>query len=180
MPRHVRSGTDRRKRLGEVVDGRARRLDRCRIARSTAEPIRRGRLAVVDLDPLAPLLARNVEHRQKLLQLAGGALSAEEAGRTLGITRQAVDKRRRANTLLAVREGSDWRYPACQFHQGEILPGIAYVVRGFATVGPWAALDFLLASDTVLEGDTPLQVLQRGDRDRVLGLVHSSQGDGFS
>ena len=33
--------------------------------------------AVVDLDPLAPMLARNVEHRQKLLQLAGGALSAE-------------------------------------------------------------------------------------------------------
>jgi hypothetical protein len=136
--------------------------------------------AVVDLDPLAPMLARNVEHRQKLLQLAGGALSAEEAGRTLGITRQAVDKRRRANTLLAVREGSDWRYPACQFHQGEILPGIADVVQGFASAGPWTALDFLLASDTVLEGDTPLQVLQSGDRDRVLRLVHSSQGDGFS
>ena len=33
--------------------------------------------AVVELDPLAPMLARNVEHRQKLLQLAGGALSAE-------------------------------------------------------------------------------------------------------
>ncbi len=122
----------------------------------------------------------DVEHRQKLLQLAGGALSAEEAGRTLGITRQAVDKRRRANTLLAVREGSDWRYPACQFHQGEILPGIADVVQGFASAGPWAAPDFLLASDTVLEGDTPLQVLQSGDRDRVLRLVHSSQGDGFS
>src|SRR5271166_5594557 len=48
--------------------------------------------AVVELDPLAPMLARNVEHRQKLLQSAGGALSAEEAGHTLGITRQAVDK----------------------------------------------------------------------------------------
>ena len=54
--------------------------------------------AVVELDPLAPMLARNVEHRQKLLQLAGGALSAEEAGHTMGITRQAVDKRRRANS----------------------------------------------------------------------------------
>jgi hypothetical protein len=136
--------------------------------------------AVVELDPLAPMLARNVEHRQKLLQLAGGALSAEEAGHTLGITRQAVDKRRRANTLLAVREGSDWHYPACQFHQGEVLPGIADVVQGFATAGPWAALDFLLASDTVLEGSTPLQVLESGERDRVIRLVRSSQGDGFS
>jgi len=136
--------------------------------------------AATDLDPLAPLLARHVEHRQKLLQLAGGALSAEEAGRTLGITRQAVDKRRRAWTLLAVREGSDWRYPACQFHEGEILPGITDVVQGFATAGPWAALDFLLASDTVLEGRTPLQVLQSGDRDQVMRLIRSSQGDGFS
>ena len=136
--------------------------------------------AAIDLDPLAPMLARNVEHRQKLLQLAGGALSAGEAGRTLGITRQAVDKRRRARTLLAVREGSDWRYPACQFHEGEILPGITDVVLGFATAGPWAALDFLLASDTVLEGRTPLQVLQGGDRDQARRLIRSSQGDGFS
>ena len=136
--------------------------------------------AVIDLDPLAPMLARNLEHRQQLLQLAGGALSAEEAGRTLGITRQAVDKRRRANTLIAVREGSDWRYPACQFHQGETLPGIADVVQGFATAGPWAALDFLLASDTVLAGGTPLQVLRSGERERVQRLVRSSQGDGFS
>jgi hypothetical protein len=135
--------------------------------------------AVVDLDPLAPMLARNVEHRQKLLQLAGGALSAEEAGHTLGITRQAVDKRRRVNTLLAVREGSDWRYPACQFHRGEILPGIADVVQGFATHGPWAALDFLLASDTVLDGSTPLEALKSSDRDRVLRLLRSNQGDGF-
>ena len=134
----------------------------------------------VALDPLAPMLARNVEHRQKLLQSAGGSLSVEEAGHTLGITRQAVDKRRRANTLLAVREGSDWRYPACQFHDGETLPGIADVVQGFASAGPWAALDFLLASDTVLEGFTPLQVLKSGDRDRVLRLVRSGQGDGFS
>jgi len=66
------------------------------------------------------------------------------------------------------------------FHQGEILPGIADVVHGFATAGPWAALDFLLASDTVLGGSTPLQVLQSGDRDRVLRLVRSSRGDGFT
>ncbi len=75
---------------------------------------------MADLDPLVPALARNVEHRQKLLKLAGGVLSAENAGRTLGITRQAVEKRRRSNTMLAVREGSDWRYPACQFNEGEV------------------------------------------------------------
>jgi hypothetical protein len=136
--------------------------------------------AVTDLDPLAPSLARNVEHRQTLITLAGGALSADEAGRILGITRQAIDKRRRAGALLAVREGSDWRYPACQFNHGEVVAGIPDIVRGFGSASPWVMLDFLLAPDTVLAGRTPLAVLKAGDREPVLRLVRGSQGDGFA
>ena len=136
--------------------------------------------SVTDLDPLVPALARNVEHRQQLIKRAGGALSAEDAGRTLGITRQAVDKRRRANTMLAVREGSDWRYPACQFDEGEVIAGIADVVRGFASAGPWATLDFLLAPDTVLGGRSPLEMLRDGERDAVLRLVRANESDGFA
>lgn len=136
--------------------------------------------AVTELDPMVPALARNVEHRRRLLELAGGALSAEGAGDTLGITRQAVDKRRRANTVLAVREGSDWRYPAGQFDEGEVIAGLAEVVRGLVSVGPWATLDFLLAPDTVLGGRTPLQALRDGDRNAVLRLVRANQMDGFA
>ena len=137
--------------------------------------------AVTDLDPLAPALARNVEHRERLLALAGGTVSAEEAGRLLGgITRQAIDKRRRANTLLAVREGSDWRYPACQFIQSEIATGIADIVGGFAEAGPWAALDFLLAPDSALGGRTPLDALRAGDREAVQRLIRANQADGFA
>jgi hypothetical protein len=136
--------------------------------------------AVTELDPLAPALARSIEHRQTLLTLAGGALSADAAGRILGITRQAVDKRRRAGTLLAVREGSDWRYPACQFADGEVVAGIADVVRGLGSASPWVVLDFLLAPDTVLAGRTPLEALQAGDRDAVRRLIRGAQGDGFA
>ncbi|MPR10303.1 helix-turn-helix domain-containing protein [Microvirga tunisiensis] len=136
--------------------------------------------AITELDPLAPALARGVEHRQTLLKLAGGILSADEAGRILGITRQAVDKRRRAGALLAVREGSDWRYPVCQFEDGEVVAGIPEVVRGFSSSGPWVALDFLLAPDTVLAGRTPLEALKAGDREEVLRLVRGFQGDGFA
>jgi hypothetical protein len=136
--------------------------------------------AVTELDPMVPALARNVEHRRRLLELAGGALSAEGAGDTLGITRQAVDKRRRANTVLAVREGSDWRYPAGQFDEGEVIAGLPEVVRGLVSVGPWATLDFLLAPDTVLGGRTPLQALRDGDRNAVLRVVRANQMDGFA
>ncbi|MBA9033103.1 hypothetical protein HNR29_003663 [Rhizobium leguminosarum] len=93
--------------------------------------------AINDLDPLVPALARNVEHRKNLVERAGGTMSAEDAGRILGISRQAVDKRRRAGTLLAVRQGSDWRYLLCQLDQGEVIAGISDVVRGFAAAGPW-------------------------------------------
>lgn len=135
--------------------------------------------AVTDLDPLVPALARNVEHRQRLIELAGGVLSADEAGRVLGITRQAIDKRRRANTILAVREGSDWRYPACQFAEGEVVAGIADVVRGLTSAGPWATLDFLLAPDTALGGRSPLDLLRDKQQDAVLRLVGGNGSDGF-
>lgn len=90
---------------------------------------------------MVPALASNVEHRNLLLQRPGGVLSAEDAGKVAGVTRQAIDKRRRGNAILAVREGSDWKYPACQFRDGEVLAGIAEVVRGLADQGAWATLD---------------------------------------
>ncbi|MBY5362298.1 helix-turn-helix domain-containing protein [Rhizobium leguminosarum] len=136
--------------------------------------------AINDLDPLVPALARNVEHRQNLVERAGGTVSAEDAGRMLGISRQAVDKRRRAGTLLAVREGSDWRYPLCQFDQGEMIAGISDVVRGFAAAGPWIALDFLLAADMALGGRTALQALRDGDREAVRRLIRIETSDGFA
>ena len=64
-------------------EGRSRRLDRCRIAGSVAEPIGRRWLGGHRPRPLAPMLARS-EASAELLQLAGGALPAEEAGRMLG------------------------------------------------------------------------------------------------
>ncbi|ACS59318.1 conserved hypothetical protein (plasmid) [Rhizobium leguminosarum bv. trifolii WSM1325] len=136
--------------------------------------------AINDLDPLVPALARNVEHRQNLVERAGGTMSAEDAGRVLGISRQAVDKRRRAGTLLAVREGRDWRYPLCQFNQGEVIAGISDVVGGFAAAGPWVALDFLLAPDTVLGGQTPLQALRDGDREAVRHLIRIETSHGLA
>ena len=136
--------------------------------------------AVADLDPMVPALARNVEHRNLLLQRAGGVLSADAAGKIAAITRQAIDKRRRANAILAVREGSDWKYPACQFRDGNVLPGIAEVVRGLEGQGAWATLDFLLAPDSALGGRSPLDALREGDLGAVERLVRANSGDGFA
>lgn len=50
--------------------------------------------SVVEIEPLAPLIARNAEHRIELLAVAGGSLSSSEVAALLGISRQAVEKRR--------------------------------------------------------------------------------------
>jgi hypothetical protein len=80
-----------------------------------------------------------------------------------GISRQAVDKRRRAGQLLALRVGADWRYPAIQVDRHGMVPdGLAVVLRSMADSGPWSILDFLLTPDEVLEGLTPIEALRRG------------------
>ena len=103
------------------------------LARVLGDPAAIG-ASVVDIDPLAPLAARNAEHRSEALAAAGGALSSTEAARQLRISRQAVEKRRRANTLLAVRLGGDWRYPRCQFDEagGEVVAGLPKLLGAFA------------------------------------------------
>ena len=63
--------------------------------------------ALRHLEPLAGAIARGAETRARLAEAAGGMLSADAAGRALGISRQAVDKRRAAGRLLAVRIRGD-------------------------------------------------------------------------
>jgi hypothetical protein len=139
--------------------------------------------AVAELDPEALELAQEIAHRDELVQRAGGMLSAEETGRLLHIGRQAVDKRRRNRTLLAVRQAGDWFYPRAQFHEHEVIPGIPEIIKGFATSGPWITLEFIVTADSVLDDLTPRQALLKGGDlyARVMTLVRGQQaGEGFS
>lgn len=135
------------------------------------------------LDPLADAWARGAAERERLSAEAGGLLPAEDAGRALGgISRQAVDKRRRNRQLLGIRVGHDWRYPAVQIGgDGQAVPGMAFVLEGLAALGPWAQLAFLLAKDDALGGSTPMEALHRGGSaaDEVRRIVRSHGSDAF-
>lgn len=141
--------------------------------------------AARELDPLADALARGAGERERLAALAGGLLSAVEAGRALGgISRQAVDKRRRADQLLAVRVGGDWRYPAVQIDaDGQVPPLLPIVLEEGVRIGlsGWAMLDFLLAPDDALGGRSPLDVLRHGGTDAVgvRRLLEAAKTDAF-
>ncbi len=140
--------------------------------------------SAIELDPIADALARGVAAREYLATLAGGLLSASDFARAVGgISRQAVDKRRRANQVLAVRIAGDWRYPAAQLGaDGHVVPLLPAILRDGASIGlsGWPMLDFLLAPDAALEGATPLQVLQRGDpAGLVRRLLNAARADAF-
>lgn len=138
--------------------------------------------SALDLDPLADAVARGTVERERLALVAGGLLSAEQAGRALGgITRQAVDKRRRAKGLLAVRVAGDWRYPAVQFNdEGEAPQGLPAILEVAEELGmtQWATLDFLLAPDAALDGLSPLEAMRNGRMDRVHRLLDAARSDG--
>ncbi|HXT06463.1 MAG TPA: helix-turn-helix domain-containing protein [Roseiarcus sp.] len=152
------------------------------VARVLAEAAAVG-ASVVDLDPLAPLVARSAEHRLETLAAAGGAMSSGDVARQLGVSRQAVEKRRRAHALVAIRIGGDWRYPRRQFDEatGEAVAGLPKLIAAFGEASPWVVLDFLLAPDETLGGETPLQALRSGGMTPALErLARIEQGDGFA
>ena len=191
------------RRSAHVIERLAERADEATLVEAMAAPTDFGTLArvltdvgiigtaVAELDPEALDLAREIEHREELVKRAGGMLSAEEAGQLLHIGRQAVDKRRRNKTLLAIRQGGDWFYPRAQFHEHEVIPGMPEIVKGFAAAGPWVTLEFVVTGDAVLDGLTPREALLKslprakaggGDPYQcVMTLVRSQEaGEGFA
>ncbi len=139
--------------------------------------------AVPLLDPLAPLIARNAEHRLELLERCGATLTAEQAGKLIGISRQAIDKRRRSGVLIGLRQGGSWHYPRCQFDEQrhEVIAGLPRLMEAMPKSSPWVVLDFLLAPDQTLDGRTPLEVLRaEGWTSHLDRLVRIERGDGFA
>lgn len=124
-------------------------------------------------DPLASALLRGVQLKEELLQAAGGTSSAQEVAQLLGVTRQAIDKRRRTGALLAVDSASgDWRYPLAQFQaDGRPLEGLERVLRAFTVSSPWMQLDILTAIDPELGDRSAFEALRAGEIEDVVRLV---------
>jgi hypothetical protein len=114
-------------------------------------------------DPLAEVRLRGLEARQQLLVAEGGPLSGEDAARLLGISRQAVDKRRRAGRLLGIRVGPHrYAYPSWQFAEEGVLSGLEDVLYDLRPHDPWMQLAFMVNGNLGLDGKVPLEELRRG------------------
>lgn len=124
------------------------------------------------VEPLAPAFLRGIEAQRRLLDASGGTLTAEQAGSILGISRQAVEKRRKAHTLIGLTTGRHgYRYPAWQFTKSGVLPGLEDVLKALGPHDEWMQAAFFLGNNPRLGGRTPIETLAAGEVTRVLGAA---------
>lgn len=117
---------------------------------------------------LVPARIRGLLNRQHLLAAEGGAASVGEVARLLGISRQAVDKRRREGKLIGLATGRrGYLYPLWQLDRAGTLPGLETVLKELRGHDPWMQLAFMLNGNIWLGGDRPLDALRRGQVDAV-------------
>lgn len=130
-------------------------------------------------DPLARARLRGLAARRQLLEQEGGTLTAQEAANHLRISRQAVHKRVRGGRLLALDCGRHgYIFPAWQFTDEGVLPGLEDLLAALADHDPWMKLAFFLGENTALDGSTPLEALRRQESATALraARLYGEQG----
>jgi len=114
-----------------------------------------------DSDPLAAARLRGIEAKHKLLESGGGTVSSTRAAEILKLTRQAVDKRRKEGKLLGLELGKrGYQYPSWQFG----LKGLEDVLSALGVQDFWEKVSFFLNPNDLLEDQTPLEVLTKGEK----------------
>jgi hypothetical protein len=123
-------------------------------------------------DPFIAAKFRGLKRKQQMLEAAGGALTSEQVAEVLGISRQAVDKRRAANQLLALTQGRrGYSYPSFQFEDGKTIAGLEEVLGQLSDLDPWMQMVFLTTSNERLGEQTPLEKLKKGLADEVKSVA---------
>ncbi len=120
-------------------------------------------------DPVAAAKLRGLKRKQQLIEQAGGTLTSEQVAEVLGITRQAVDKRRASGQLLALTQGKrGYSYPGFQFEEGKTLGGLEETLKQLAGLDPWMQLVFFVGPNDRLTGKAPIEALRAGNSRDVI------------
>jgi hypothetical protein len=157
--------------------GKRQRPAQSRALRSVAPERVSGTSGVARVRPMhgfepgarARALLRGIEIAEQDLKTAGGTFGLDDVMRLLRVSRQAIDKKVKANALLAVPgPGNERRYPVCQFRSDGIVPGLREVLQALPSRNPWFRLNFLVNPHSRLSGARPCEMLHRGDRAAVV------------
>jgi hypothetical protein len=147
------------------------------------DPVRRVAIASAALErslsnstreaKLAQALARGISVRERMAAEEGGSMSAEEAARYLGLTKQSVLNLYHGGKLLGWRSEKQAavRLPVWQFANGQRLPGLANVLAVLSepgTLDDWGKIGFFLQTHAVLGNKRPLDLLRDNRVEPVL------------
>ena len=122
-----------------------------------------------DGDPLIRAKLRGIEHRKRIIEKLGGTLSVGQVSELIGISRQAVDKRRSQNQLIGLIQGKrGYAYPAFQFEDGKTLGGLKEVLDALSGHDPWMQSIFFANGNDRLNHRTPLDALRQGETEAVV------------
>jgi hypothetical protein len=131
--------------------------------------------ALAGADPEAAAVARAAEEKRRLLESVA-TLSARAAAERLGVTAAGVRKARAEGRLLAVEFAGEQRYPAFQFGEAGVRPGVREVLAALAAVpvaGDWARLDFFTAPDAAEDGRSVAALLAAGEVAAAVAAAHA-------
>jgi len=175
------------RRVSRWAEEVARALPEAVLAEALASPTMRQSLATVlarysdAREPslevlLEEAIGRGVAAKTELRKQAGGFKPTNWVAAHLGISRQAVDKRRRTGKLLAVEERKgEFAYPLCQFTPNGTLPGLEETLAAFRVDDPWERLAALVNPSPALGGTAVVDVLRQArshtERERAISVV---------
>jgi hypothetical protein len=118
--------------------------------------------------PLHEARLRGLARMAELRRMAEPVLETGEVCSLLGVSRETVRKKVDRRQVLALPKGGDRVFPAFQFRDGEILPGIAPVLAALDTDSPFVILSFLLSPNERFGGQSACDLLGKGDWEPVL------------
>ncbi|MEL4896778.1 hypothetical protein [Crocosphaera sp. Alani8] len=116
---------------------------------------------------LQEAISRGEGAKKKLLAKEGGTLKESEVCEKLNCKSQDLDRMRDNGDIIAVEVDNQYLYPAWQFVDGKILPGLDKVLSQLKDDGVWTVIIFMLTGDVRLDGKTALEMLREGEIKRV-------------
>jgi hypothetical protein len=109
-------------------------------------------------------LARIAELRKE----AEPCLETGQVCELLGVTRETIRKKVDRKQLLALPKGGERVFPAFQFKDGNVVPGLGEVLEALDTDSIFVRLAFLLSKSPLLGNRTAIEELQAGKLENVI------------
>lgn len=96
-----------------------------------------------DLEAIRKSRERTARFREDMAQRAGGMYDRDHVAAMLGVSPAAIEKQRQRRQVLGVPYGSEIRYPAVQFANGEAVSHLKRVLEALGDTDPWEQLMLL-------------------------------------